>query len=262
MHIFSHFLKPLLLAVEIYYIFEKTLIMNELGEALKPVLARIADFFEIFDLSILLAGALVFSGLGFWFCMNDVDFKFITNGKFEIFICIVLTYLVGLLCFTTGRLIRRCISSWKFLKLYSAALCYQEYQKKIEAHGLQNNRLLKSYLPIDTEIKMYSLLSFLWSELRQEIKYGYSLSFLKKYWSMSIAFDSLLFATVFFDIVIFDFYLEFIGDKIIKSWVLFGLYILLSIIIKISLIKNACKYDQYQNDELLGSFAALKRDVV
>lgn len=233
--------------------------MSEFGEALKLVFARIADFFEIFDLSILLSGILVFTGLGIWLYMNEVNYAFVTAEKFHIIICIALAYLAGLLCFSAGRLLRREISSWRFLKLYSAAHGFKEYSEKIIAHGLNHNRLLASYLPLNNKVKMYTLRSFLWSEIRQDTRYGYSLSFLKKYWSMSIAFDSLLFATLVFDCVLIDFYFGFVGNSVIESGGPMFFYGVISLTIKYCLIKDACKYDQYQDDELLASFAALRR---
>ncbi len=74
---------------------------------------------------------------------------------------------------------------------------------------------------------------------------------------MSIAFDSILFATFSFDIIYLDLCLGLVGDVFITNPVLWVIYSIFSIIIKVSIIKSASKYDRYQNEELIGSFAAL-----
>lgn len=232
--------------------------MPDLTEITKLIFARVADFFEILDLSILLSGIAVVSGVYYWFFQNNILFKIVMFKDSPILLHIIICYLIGLICFVCGRNTRRIISKVKYLKLYSTINNIKDFKVLLQNHGLQNHVSLMSYNPV-TNNNVYSLLAYLWSEVRQNSDYGYSLSFLKKYWSMSIAFDSLFFASFFIDLVYVDLCTGLVGKIYVTNPILWGIYIIISIIVKLSLIKSACTYDRYQNEELIGSFAALRK---
>ena len=231
--------------------------MPDLTEIFKLIFERIADFFEILDLSILLSGIAVVCGIYYWFFQNDILFSLTIFKDSPIILHIVICYLIGLICFSCGRKTRRLISKVDSFKFYSTINNVSELTGLINNHALQNHNSLSSYVPV-TRDNVYSLLAYLWSEVRQDKRYGYSLSFLKKYWSMSIAFDSLFFSTIFIDLIYIDFCFGLVG-KVYVTNMLWILYIIISFIVKLSLIKSACTYDRYQNEELIASFAALDR---
>lgn len=233
--------------------------MPDLNEIIKLVFARVADFFEILDLSILLSGIAVISGIYYWFFQNDILFTIVIFKDSPILLHLIICYLVGLICFASGRNTRRFISKVEYFKLYSTINNLNDFTILLENHGLQNHASLSSYLPVSRD-NVYSLLAYLWSDVRQDSSYGYSLSFLKKYWSMSIAFDSLLFATFFIDLIYVDLCFGFIGKIYVTNPVLCVTYIFISFIVKLSLIKSACTYDRYQNEELIASFAVRSRN--
>ncbi|MEJ5092853.1 hypothetical protein, partial [Sphingobacterium faecium] len=205
---------------------------------------------------ILISGSVVIFIIYWWQFINEFTFEIIYFKEHTLIIHVILAYGIGLICFSGGRTLRRFL-----LKRFTCNDEEKRYAQKIDDHKLNNDIDIKRYLSLgDSSIN--SLREFLWSNIRQNNDYGYSKSFLNKYWSMSVIFDSLLGCSFFLDIALIDFFFKIFGAYEFKSDypIMVGLLILFSSLsIKYFFIKMASIYDRYQNDELLASYAALIR---
>jgi hypothetical protein len=76
---------------------------KETADGLKSVFQRIADFFDIFDLSFIIFGAVTIAALAFWSWRAGVSMPPLPEGWLYSITLIIATYVFGVLCFTLGR---------------------------------------------------------------------------------------------------------------------------------------------------------------
>lgn len=229
---------------------------EELGKFLNGILDRIKDFFEIIDLSMIIAGAFAILIVYWWQFLNGFTFEILHLKEYSLFIHFIIAYCLGLIAFTFGRLIRR-----KVLRLNGKTNDISYCNQKIDDHKLSNDPKIKIFGTLGDSSRR-SLREFLWSELRQNKDYGYSKSFLNKYWSMSVIFDSLAGVSFLFLIVWSDLLFGIYGTCNIACDLLCitkGFLMIIPIIFSICFMWMPIIYDNYQDDELLASYAALKR---
>jgi membrane protein DedA with SNARE-associated domain len=79
--------------------------MKELGEALKVIFEKIAGFFDIFDLSFFVSGALTLSAVLFSLYSAGVALPIFEGWK-EVLGIVLGCYIGGLLSFAAGRWLR------------------------------------------------------------------------------------------------------------------------------------------------------------
>jgi hypothetical protein len=220
--------------------------MDQLAESLNAIVKRVADFFEILDLSFLVSGATSLFAFVFWFYCNDKTFSVYVHGWPLYVITIVICYILGLICFGGGRFLRRnIIQKTSFPKI--------NYNSIFKAHHLHK---IKRYKRYKKDIDGYRTQARMWSELRQNNSYGYSLPFLKKYWVMSTTYDGLIFSSIIWLFVCLDLRLCLICE--FQSISSLQLLIVISILILLLFLcaYMANKYDHYQAEELIASVSA------
>lgn len=230
--------------------------MDDIAKFFNSILDRIKDFFEVIDLSMIIAGTLAVLIVYWWQFLNKYSFDILYLKEYVLLLHVIIAYGFGLIAFSVGRSFRRV-----FLKYLTHTGDSNYYLNKIKEHKLKKDANIKRYLPLTNESRR-SLREFLWSDIRQNDAYGYSKSFLNKYWSMSVIFDSLFGVSFLFDLVFADLIFGFYGKYTIKeqySPELIISLVLLSFLLKACLVRMANVYDEYQDDELLSSYTALKR---
>src|SRR4051812_45093539 len=79
--------------------------VKELAEAWKAIFTRVGEFFDIFDLSFFVSGAVCLAALGYW---NHLDhfYEGASLGEYRVVAGAVSCYVLGLLCFAVGRRLR------------------------------------------------------------------------------------------------------------------------------------------------------------
>jgi hypothetical protein len=80
---------------------------KELGVGLGAILERIADFFDIFDLSFFVSGATTLAALTFWGWRAGIVIPAILPGWLQIAAFVIGSYVFGLICFAVARWPRR-----------------------------------------------------------------------------------------------------------------------------------------------------------
>lgn len=227
-----------------------------IGNFLNGILHVIKDFFEVIDLSMIISGTLTILIIYWWQFLNGFTFEILHLKEYILLIHIIVAYCFGLTAFSLGRLIRR-----RVFGIIGNRTDIPYYNQKIDDHKLNNDANIKVYKSLGDSSRE-SLREFLWSELRQNKNYGYSKTFLNKYWAMSVIFDSLAGFLLFFFIVIIDLFFGIYSAYIIcdnQPYQLKYIVFLIIIIFIFCFMKMAAIYDDYQDDELLASYAALVR---
>lgn len=155
-------------------------IARETIDGLKTILSRLAEFFDIFDLSFIVSGVTAASALTFWGWRADIRKPDIT-GVPMILGGLILCYVLGIVCFATGRWIRTSLRGSRLRKrldnkLYDCAL----------VHGQSADPLFKKYIE---EKQFMPLYTRLWATIRHTPELSQSFFLLKRYWVMAATCD-------------------------------------------------------------------------
>lgn len=238
--------------------------MKEFSEVLKEILGKIGDFFSILDLSFFVSGSVCLAALVFlWAKINEVkkltDVLSLING-FIIIAVILACYVLGLICFASGRWIRDHIKNYD--RLLSQRLCIL-----IKAHGLSDKKPFNEYLNrrkneyknddfagySDKDIYLVRLYIRLWAEVRQQENLAPSLYMINQFWVKAATYDGLAMSLIIWSIVmlILKYYQELTLGITIILFVSF-------IIFAAACFKEAERYVFFQLEELVATLAYQK----
>jgi hypothetical protein len=145
--------------------------------ALNAIFGKVGDFFDIFDLSFFVAGAVCLGALAFGNSQfRLVDVALLTDGyKLLLFVgC----YVLGLCCFAVGRMLRPRRSE----------LLMSEFRSLVERHGLVER--YGRYL-VEQPGSAFLLYNRFWAVMRQTAALQPSFALLRRYWSMAATYDGL-----------------------------------------------------------------------
>jgi len=185
--------------------------MDNLAALFKELLARVAAIFDIFDLSFFVAGGMSLLGLRYLVYLLNVSFPEPRGEVLPVMVVILLSYVLGHLCFTLGRRFRRMVLSGFQLRVYGKAsdadpggvaqeldgLGQDKYIKLLlRSHRLNQHPRYASYLKqvIQPEEANYhaTLYPLLWAELRQNRELEPSMRLISAYWVRAAIYDGLV----------------------------------------------------------------------
>lgn len=172
--------------------------MSEIADALKSVLTRIGNFFDLFDLSFFVSGSVALASLAFAAHLYGKQLPFRYEGWLRVLTIIMACYVMGLLCFAVGRSIRiaktKARRYEKFESFFSTVL---------DAHGLSAEEPFKSHLTRANYHGCRRLYIRLWAEIRQRENLTPSLLVLNRYWVMAATYDGMVTALLLWVVVVF-----------------------------------------------------------
>jgi hypothetical protein len=188
--------------------------MEEIGKALKTVFDKIADFFDLFDLSFFVSGIATGSTFIYLhYLFNDEISIPIEEGFLKTLLVIVFFYVIGLISFVFGRWLRQALF-WK--------KSYKQFDKRVRAiinvHNLSSTEPYKTYLAYpETDRGVWRLYIRLWAKLRDNDKFINSFSLLKRYWVMTATYDGIASSIISWTFLVL--YLTFINQSLLDiSW--------------------------------------------
>lgn len=159
---------------------------KEAAAGLREILARIADFFDIFDLSFIISGAVTLAAIWFWINHEKIPTPDLPEGWIRVAGLIVGTYVLGLICFATGRWTRL---RWRATRLEVG----DRFSDYLQGHGLTTVSPFSDYLGRKAGVRLYVRL---WAEVRQSPRTAASFALLRRYWVMAATYDGLVVALV------------------------------------------------------------------
>jgi accessory gene regulator protein AgrB len=218
------------------------------GELLKSFLDNVGYLFGIDFLSFFVSGATCLGAFAFawWQFHLDTFPKQLTDGL-SIAAIAIACYVLGMVCFASGRWIRT-----KLFRNNSNNLLYHilegyaqvgeepfpEYCKKAANMGLKERNHL-----------MQRLYSLMWTEIRQSQQLMASYTLLNRYWFMGATYDGLGMASIVWFLVVFSWGLK-IG---IQHHPLLGIFIIVLVLLPFICWREADRYKQYQVEELVAT---------
>ena len=165
---------------------QETVAGREAADALKALLARVADIFGVFDLSFVVSGAVCLAALAFaagvfggWDQLRratPVEWKALHAGA-----AVLASYVLGIVCFAAGR------------KLRQDARFYTALPGHLRDFGLDEHyaRFLPQAADADGARRCSLLYARLWAEVRQTRHLAPSFNLVTRYWVMAAMCDGL-----------------------------------------------------------------------
>ena len=222
---------------------------REVVDGLKSILQRVADFFDLFDLSFIISGATALGALGFWAWRAKLPRPPISQGWLYAFAVIIASYVLGLLCFSLGRWLRL---SWRWRRLDAGA--EDRFLPILKGHGLDSASPFSDYIArtdFNGESRLYVRL---WAELRDRPDLTASFSLLRRYWVMAATLDGLVVSLLIWIAVLFACMLGWDGVQPLDAQV-GAVSVAMLLIAMLACQHEAGRYVQYQMEELVAAIA-------
>ncbi len=170
--------------------------LQGVADALGALLKRIADFFDLFDLSFFVAGGAALGALLYVAVAADVEFQ----GEVTALTALggaLAVYCLGLGCFAAGRVLRRPI-----VRRLPNGHGGEDYTERFEArlyeavrdHGLLEDEIVGPYVAQGRAPKR--LYTRLWAELRGRAELAESYELLRRFWVLAATCDGVAFASM------------------------------------------------------------------
>jgi hypothetical protein len=227
--------------------------MKELAEAIRSIFEKVADFFDIFDLSFLVSGITAVTAVLFWPPARSAARLQIhsTSAKFLLFL--VGSYVAGLCCFAAGRYLRMGRRGPARFNRFDA-LIYEI----LRAHGLIQYQPFSSYIDREADNRgLWRLYIRLWAEARRRLHPSPTLSLLNRYWVLAATYDGVSVALLAW-VGLLVVWMSGTGfDSALTPWV--GVPVIIGIfLLAIACSREAGRYVHYQAEELIASIAAAR----
>jgi hypothetical protein len=224
--------------------------LKEVGEGLKSILERIADFFDIFDLSFIVSGATTISAFAFWGWRAGLQHPAIPTGWISAVGLVIACYVAGLVCFAVGRWIRM---GWRSRS--SEKRFHKWFVFVLDGHGLTGVPPFNEYLARKETRGDWRLYVRLWADVRQSSPLAASFSLLRRYWVMAATYDGVAIALVVWAATLVGCAFGVAGAKPIDKWLALPLTLVL-LVCAVACSREAGRFVDYQVEELVASIAA------
>jgi hypothetical protein len=221
---------------------------KELSEGIKSILQRIADFFDIFDMSFIISGAVCMGAFAFCVWRAKVNLPLLPEGWPLYIIIIVSSYVLGLACFVLGRWTRL---NWRWSRLGDPS---SRLLPILERHGLRDTPPFAEYLERGGGEALYVRL---WAEARDSPTVAASFSLLRRYWVMAATCDGLVVALSVWIIVLLASSFGLDDPKRIGATTAVVASAVLAII-AFAFRHEAGRFVDYQLQELIATIAAIR----
>ena len=184
--------------------------MDNLAALLKELVSRVAAIFDIFDLSFFVAGGFSVLALRYLLYLLAVPFPEPRGEVLPVVVAVLLSYVLGHLCFTLGRRVRRVLRPDFALSVYTKGeqttlqlsqrkekLGQDEYIRQLlRSHRLDRLARYARYLKrAETEEDasyFATLYPLMWVEMRQNPALTPSMRLISAYWVRAAIYDGLV----------------------------------------------------------------------
>ena len=241
--------------------------MEEFGKALQLIFAKIADFFDIFDLSFLVSGIASATALATFANLADIlPIQNFLESTLGIFVAALTCYTLGLVSFASGRWIR--ITLWPYIRYrnsdYHVEHSNELFEETLTAHGLLNIKPFKDYLSKSLEAKkgVRRLYVLFWAEIRQFDRTSSSLQLLKSYWVKAATYDGVAISMLLWACVAACSTFGWAMEKQLDSKILGGIIVAILLLFFAACLREAKRYHEYQVEELVASFVSARRPIL
>lgn len=220
--------------------------LNSIAELVKVLVSKISTLFDVIDLSFFVSGGSCMLALVYMRYVHGGALPEI-SGALAFAIAILGSYVMGLLCFSMGRWIRRVLLGRPWAIKFD-----DQVKNAVEAHGLRVDAFIDGYFERKSASKE-ALYTRLWAELRHSPDLKASLDLLTAYWVRAAVYDGLIAAM---GVWAFAVVLALSRDRGFLAMPEVGYGILVFIGLgMITCAREASRSDRYQVDEITATLA-------
>jgi hypothetical protein len=239
-----------LLEAIIYYVQINNRQMKELfGELLKSFLDNVGYLFGIDFLSFFVSGSACLGALAFaWSHFSQKTFPSQLTGGLAIAAIAIACYVLGMVCFASGRWIRTQLFRDNSNKLLYHIL--EDYAQVGEAPFPEYFEKAANMGSKERNPLMQRLYSRMWTEIRQSKQLMASYTLLNRYWFMGATYDGLGMAAIVWFLVVFLWVLT--GRQ---HHPLLGILVIVLVLLPFICWREADRYKGYQVEELVATLA-------
>lgn len=219
--------------------------LGSIAEVIKVIVAKISALFDVFDVSFFVSGGACMLAFAYLRSVYGDALPF-PEGALGVAAAIVGSYITGLLCFATGRWLRRTLLGRPWRGDFEARL-----RQAMSAHGLDKHAWLAPYA--ERKALGRDIYPRLWAEVRQADDLKASFDLLRSYWVRAAVFDGLICVLVIWGFAIGLSLNEPRGLMGARE-VGFGILGCLGLGI-VACAREATRSDEYQIDEIVATLA-------
>jgi hypothetical protein len=230
--------------------------MKEIAEAVRSILDKVGDFFNILDLSFIVAGSAAFGALALWVQLGGNRVALPQQGWLGVFGILMGCYLLGLVCFAAGRLVRTGFYTRRRQDSSQTRFAV-DFPALLKAHGLDEEEPFKTYIARG-EAGTWRLYTRLWAEVREKRHPSPSVSLLNRYWVMAATYDGLTVATGVWLLVVAAWSLGLGVASPLDGYAGTAAIVLL-VVVGLACRHEAERYTRYQAEELVATIAAMRK---
>jgi hypothetical protein len=224
---------------------------EQIAQGLRAIISRVADFFDIFDLSFIVSGSVTLAAISFLMWRKRFEVPLPLDGWVRNVGLIIASYVFGLLCFAMGRWFRRL---WRGGRTGGGAA--DRLLQVLQAHGLSETEAVKHYLDRRDAKGEQRLYVRLWAEVRQSSELAPSFYLLRRYWVMAATYDGMVSAFIVWMLVILSCMFGLGGSPSIDAS---GYIVVAALVLSaIACSREAGRLVDYQMEELVASVAAMR----
>jgi hypothetical protein len=226
--------------------------MEDIVKSLSSIFDKISEFFDLFDLSFFISGAITTSAILFWMHLAGNNPLIGIGGWMSVLGIVITFYVSGLICFAAGRWIRTGILSKSYSHKFD-----NRFKEVLNDHSLTYLEPFRDYLSDQPEKKrgIKRLYTRLWAEIRHRQDLIPSYSLLKRYWVMAATYDGVAMSLIIWVAVFVAWCIGF-GIKEKLKWGLGVPAIGVLVFASLASFREASRYGEYQVEELIASIAA------
>ncbi len=224
--------------------------MKEFGEALRIVFEKISSFFDLFDLSFFISGAVVLGMVAYWLHLNGDLPSGDEAGVIPVVGFVFGAYVIGLVVFAVSRFVRGRIERWRKIDRYG-----KNFWVLVKAHGLEDEPPLRGQPQGRNGLNLYAQL---WAELRETDSLAETYALVRRYWVLAATCDGLAGAFVAWGGLCVC---RIFGWGVPESGAPVGNALLLALCLAGAFFcgREAERYTNYQTDEVLATIAFHRR---
>jgi hypothetical protein len=221
---------------------DKTGVADEAVGGLKALFARLGEFFHIFDLSFLVAGA---ATLGALLQINDrlgLGLLIPASGWIRGLALVLAAYVCGLVSFSLGRTVNR--------PLFRRPAINKQLPNALSAHQLRGPTIERYKAG---GIEAWRVYIRMWQELAGKYPTSVAFSHLSRYWAMAATYDGLAISFLIWMVAISP--IPWLGSTLMST-PLTALLMLVLLGASILCLKEGGKYYGFQVEDLVAALAA------
>lgn len=220
--------------------------LGTLAEIIRTLITKISTLFDVIDLSFFVSGgtcALAFVYMRYVYVGTLPDL----SGALAFAVAVIGSYVMGLLCFSIGRWLRRLFLG----RLWSVDIA-THMANRLGSHGLDLDELMRSYLA-GGPARKDALYPRLWTEIRQDATLKPSFELLASYWVRTAAYDGLVTALMIWALALWRTLYQPRGF-LSQPEIGYGALIFVGLGI-IACAREASRSERYQVDEITATMA-------